>query len=239
MSLAAAIHLERDAGSTLPEHVANRLLRLIREEALRPGDRLPAERVLARQMGVSRSVLREALRALALMRVVDIRHGAGTSVTALEPEQLVSHLDFVFPRDRPALVKLFEARRVVECGNARLAAERVSGAQLVHLHGLLGELGEAVGDAGQFSDLDIAFHDAVCGAADNFLLDQLMRIVNTLGRVSRQETGSHRSVRKQALADHGRIVAALERRDPAAAEAAMREHLDHAAAALEPPEVEP
>ena len=99
--------------STLPEEVANRLLTLIKEQELRPGAKLPAERNLARMMEVGRPAVREALRALALMRVVDIRQGDGTYITSLEPSQLIAHLDFVFPKDSVALVQLLEARRVV------------------------------------------------------------------------------------------------------------------------------
>lgn len=92
--------------STLPEEVANRLLTLIRERELRPGTKLPAERSLAGMMDVSRPVVREALRALSLMRVVDIRQGDGTYVTSLEPRQLIAHLDFVFAKDSVALAQL-------------------------------------------------------------------------------------------------------------------------------------
>ena len=92
--------------STLPEEIADRLLDLIRAESLRPGDKLPAERDLAAMMHVSRPVLREALRALAIMKVVEIRQGAGTYITALEPQQLVSHLDFVFSKDTVALAQV-------------------------------------------------------------------------------------------------------------------------------------
>ena len=123
--------------STLPEEVANRLLALIRDQRLLPGSKLPAERSLAVMMDVSRPVVREALRALSLMRVVDIRQGDGTYVTSLEPRQLVAHLDFVFAKDSVALVQLLEARRVVEAGNARLAASRIAERDLSALDGLV------------------------------------------------------------------------------------------------------
>ena len=218
--------------STLPEEIANRLLDQIRAQQLRPGDKLPAERNLARMMEVSRPVLREALRALALMRVVDIRQGAGTYITSLEPRQLVSHLDFVFSKDGIALVQLLEARRVIETGNVRLAAIRVTDDQLVDLDGRLRSMAACVDDPLRFSELDIAMHVAVCEAAKNFLLLQFMTIIGTLGRVSRERTGGLRSVREAALEDHRRIVDALRRHDPDAAEAAMRSHLDHVDAGL-------
>lgn len=213
--------------STLPEEIANRLLGLIGEQELRPGDKLPAERELAQMMGVSRPVLREALRALAIMRVVDIRQGTGTYITSLEPQQLISHLDFVFPKDSVALLKLFEARRVVEIGNVRLAAARIGRDEVARLQDLVHALAGAIDEPDRFSDLDIAFHTSVCDAADNFLLTQFMNIVNTLGKVSRERTGGIRKVRETALRDHRAILAALKANDPYAAEQAMSRHLDH------------
>jgi GntR family transcriptional regulator, transcriptional repressor for pyruvate dehydrogenase complex len=213
--------------STLPEEVANRLLKLIKEQELRPGDKLPAERNLARMMDVSRPVVREALRALALMRVVDIRRGDGTYITSLEPRQLISHLDFMFSKDSVALVQLLEARRVVEAGNVRLAALRITESEVAELEDLVLSLASCIDDPGRFSELDIALHNAVCAAADNFLLLQFMNIVSTLGRVSRERTGGLREVRDAALRDHRRLLEALRAHDPDAAERAMLGHLDH------------
>jgi GntR family transcriptional regulator, transcriptional repressor for pyruvate dehydrogenase complex len=218
--------------STLPEEIAGRVLTLIRSQELRPGDRLPAERELARRLGVSRPVLREALRALSLMKVVDIRQGTGTWVTSLEPRQMISHLDFAFSSDETALTKVFEARRVVESGNVRFAAARVSDADLDRLGDLFHELGNALDDPDRFSELDIAFHDAICAAADNFMLAQFMTIIDTLGKVSRQRTGGLRRVRETAVQDHRNILDALRARDPDSAERAMRGHLDHIEAVL-------
>ena len=123
--------------STLPQEVANRLLLQIREQELRPGDKLPAERQLAAMMAVSRPVVREALRALALMGVVDIRQGDGTYVTSLEPRRLIAHLDIVFAKDSVALARLLEARRVIETGNVRLAARRITDPQIAGLEAIM------------------------------------------------------------------------------------------------------
>jgi GntR family transcriptional repressor for pyruvate dehydrogenase complex len=213
--------------STLPEEIANRLLQQIREQELRPGDKLPAERNLAEMMRVSRPVVREALRALALMRVVDIRQGDGTYITSLEPRQLIAHLDFVFSKDSVALVQLLEARRVIESGNVRLAALRVTASDLAELETLVATLGGAIDEPGRFSELDIELHIAVCAAAGNFLLLQFMNIISTLGRVSRERTGGLREVREAAMHDHRLLLEALRAHDPDAAERVMLRHLDH------------
>lgn len=218
--------------STLSEEIASRLLDLIRAERLRPGDKLPAERELAAAMRVSRPVLREALRALAIMKVVEIRQGAGTFITALEPQQLISHLDFVVSKDPVALAQVIETRRVVEVGNVGLAAVRITPEGIAGLELLLDRLRAEVGDADAFSTLDIAFHDAVSAAAGNFLLAQFMAILNTLGKVSRERTGASRAARERALGDHVAIVDALRVHDADGARAAMGRHLDHVEAAL-------
>ena len=84
-----------------------------------------------------------------------------------------------------------------------------------------------IDDPDRFSELDIAVHDALCAAANNFLLLQFMNIASTLGRVSRERTGGLREVREAALRDHRRLLEALRAHDPDAAERAMRDHLDH------------
>jgi GntR family transcriptional repressor for pyruvate dehydrogenase complex len=213
--------------STLPEEIANRLLQQIREQELRPGDKLPAERNLAEMMQVSRPVVREALRALALMRVVDIRQGDGTYITSLEPRQLIAHLDFVFSKDSVALVQLLETRRIVEAGNVRLAAARVTPQDLANLDALVATMERAIDEPLRFSELDIELHIAVCAAAGNFLLLQFMNIISTLGRVSRERTGGLREVREAAMHDHRLLLEALRAHDPDAAERVMLRHLDH------------
>ncbi len=219
--------------STLPQEVANRLLLQIREQELRPGDKLPAERQLATMMAVSRPVVREALRALSLMGVVDIRQGDGTYVSSLEPRRLIAHLDIVFAKDAVALVQLLEARRVIETGNARLAARRVTEPQITGLDALMRDLADSIDDPERFSELDIAFHVAVCAAAGNVLLLQFMDIISTLGRASRERTGALPAVRKAALRDHRRLLDALRAHDGDAAEQAMRRHLDHVETGLQ------
>jgi GntR family transcriptional repressor for pyruvate dehydrogenase complex len=221
--------------STLPQEIANRLLTQIKEQQLRSGDKLPAERQLAQMMVVSRPVLREALRALALMGVVDIRQGDGTYITSLEPSQLISHLDFVFSKDSVALAQLLEARRVVEVGNVRLAAVRVTDSEVAELEALVRSLADCIDDPDRFSEQDIALHTAMCAAANNFLLYQFMTIVSTLGRVSREQSGGRRAVRDAALRDHRDLLDALRAHDPDAAERAMQRHLDHVEEGLRSP----
>jgi DNA-binding FadR family transcriptional regulator len=123
---------------------------------------------------------------------------------------------------------------VVEAGNARLAAVRISESEVAALSDLVVSLASCIDEPDRFSELDIALHEAVCAAANNFLLSQFMNIVGTLGKVSRERTGGLRQVREAALRDHRRILDALQAHDPDAAERAMLEHLDHVEQGLRP-----
>src|SRR5215210_7893479 len=105
---------------------------------LRPGDRLPKEADLARRLGLSRNSLREAVRALTLVRILDVRQGDGTYVSSLESDVLLEAVSFVIDvhEDRSVL-HLLEARRVLEAATAALAAQHITDAELAELERLL------------------------------------------------------------------------------------------------------
>src|SRR3954463_12239618 len=145
----------RDA---LPDQIAARLIALITERQLRPGDRLPPERELAASMGVSRSSLREALRALAMVGVTEMRHGDGTYLTSLEPDALMRPVGLVLALSDSGLEELFEARKLVEPGLAALAAERIEDAAAEELRACAEASPEALDDAEAFMWNDIELH---------------------------------------------------------------------------------
>jgi GntR family transcriptional regulator, transcriptional repressor for pyruvate dehydrogenase complex len=211
----------------VPQQIVSRLLDLIQQRELGPGDRLPAERELAASMGVSRSSLREALRALTVLGVTEMRHGAGTYISSLEPELLVRHLSFVLSLSDRASDQLFEARKVVEPAMAALAAGRVDDGTVERLNACLERAGAAIGDAEAFMETDLELHDAIREAADNAILGRFMESIRALGLASRRRTGARRAVQEQTVKDHRAIVAALRARDPEAASAAMHRHLEN------------
>ena len=197
----------------IAEEITSRLLSLIQERQLGPGDRLPSERELAASMEVSRPSLREALRALSLMNVIETRQGDGTYVSSLEPGLLVEHLDFVLSLDRSAMHHLFEVRRIVEVGIAEIAARRATDAQIALLEDLLLKASGSTPDAEAFLQVDLEIHDLIASAADNPLLSRIMSSLSRLGLASRQHTGAQRRVREQSLADHTAIVEAIKARE--------------------------
>ena len=211
----------------VPQQIVARLLDLIQQRHLGPGDRLPAERDLAASMGVSRSSLREALRALTVLGVTEMRHGAGTYVSSLEPDLLVRHLSFVLSLSEHASDQLFEARKVVEPAIAALAAERIDDVTLETLDACVDRARAVIGDAEAFMETDLELHDAIRVAAGNAILGRFMESIRALGLASRRRTGARRKVQEQTVKDHRKIVAALRARDPEAASAAMHRHLEN------------
>jgi GntR family transcriptional repressor for pyruvate dehydrogenase complex len=209
------------------QQIAEQLMIMLQTGQLQPGDRLPPERELAAKMQVSRPSLREALRALTMMNILEVRQGAGTYVTSLEPELLVEHLDFVLSLEDTSLTSLFEARRIVEAGITALAAERITDEELAELEEVLHRSEEALGDPEAFLQADHAMHRAVTRAARNAILSRVVDSISRLLLVSRSRTIEIPGIRVQTLEHHRAIISALKARDPEAAQQAMVEHLEN------------
>lgn len=211
----------------LPERIAERLLSLIAERQLKPGDKLPSERDLAAMMQVSRPALREALRGLAMMKIVEIRQGSGTYVASLKPELLVEHLEFVFSLDDSTFTELLEARTMLEPSIVAAAALNATEAELAEIGACLERAAVSVRDPGLFLAADLELHQKITAAAHNQIIGRFMETLSRLGSASRSRTVSLQGMREQSLQDLKAIVAALLRRDPEAAADAMRKHLIH------------
>lgn len=208
------------------EQVTQRVLALIQSGVLKPGDRLPAERELAVQLGVGRPSLREALRALSLLGVLDIRQGDGVRVAALSPERLLQPLHFLVSLEADNLDMLFEARAVLEAGLTRLATEHLSETDLEQLKRYVDQGETVLNDPEAFLELDVAFHKVITEAAGNTLLRQIVQSLGVLTRASRSLTVNLPGVRGRSHEDHTAIYQALFARDAEAAGCAMQRHLE-------------
>jgi GntR family transcriptional repressor for pyruvate dehydrogenase complex len=200
---------------------------MLREKQLGPGDKLPPERELAAMMQVSRPSLREALRALSMMNVLEVKQGSGTYVTSLETELLLEHLDFVLSLDESSLIELFEARKIVEIGIAGLAAQRITEEELAELEAGLARSRETLHHPVDFLRADEQLHKTITQAARNPIMSRVIDSISRLLMVSRSRTVEITGVREQTVEDHRVIVAALKRHDPEAAQEAMLQHLNH------------
>ncbi|GHO86396.1 GntR family transcriptional regulator [Dictyobacter formicarum] len=213
--------------SAVAEDIVSHLLLLIREKKLRPGDKLPPERELAAMMQVSRPSLREALRTLSIMRVVELRHGSGAYITALEPSALVEHLDFVFSLDDSTYLQLFQTRKILEPGICALAAQHITEEELTQLEACVERSKVGPSNPEVYLQADLDLHEIITQAARNPLLKRFMVSIRSLGRASRQRTSTLPGVFAQTIQDHQAIITALKAHDPQAAHHAMLTHLEH------------
>lgn len=200
---------------------------MIASGALGPGQKLPAERVLADLLGVSRPTTREVVRALEAMGVVATRHGSGSYVTDLSTDILARPLVFVLDANRQALADIFAVRVLLEVGAAEAAAGVADAATVDRLHALV-EAMRAATDADGLLEPDLAFHRLIHETSGNALLLALMDGLRTLTRDSLLLSAALADARQSATQEHAAIVAALRAGDAAAAGIAMRRHVEAA-----------
>ena len=215
---------------------ADAIKALIVSGELKPGDTLPPERELAIMLGISRPSLREAIRVLSALNVVEPRHGGGTYITSLDPRQLAQPINFLLQVDRMAFRHLLEVRQVLEVGAARLAAPRITAEQLEALADLTEQAGRVTGRPAQFLQLDFDIHTAIIEATGNPIYISLYQSIADLSIESRKRTARDPAVRRHAHQGHLAIVAALRGHDSEAAAQAMHDHLDVIQRALDKPE---
>ena len=206
--------------------------RMIVRGDLQAGQRLPAERELAGQLGVSRPSLREAIRALIALNILESRHGEGTFVSSLEPDLLTEPIDFVLQVDAGGVAALFEARIALEAAIAALAARRATDLELAELEDFARRGRTKVDDVETFIEHDVEFHDRIRRAARSAVLASMLGSVSTLSRETRRRTAQSESVRARSQSDHVGMVKTLKARDPEAARRAMTLHLEHIRDAL-------
>lgn len=182
---------------------------------LRPGDRLPREADLAERLGLSRNSLREAVKALSLIRVLDVRQGDGTFVTSLAPGLLLDALSFVvdFHRDDTVL-EFFEVRRILEPAATALATQRMSDQDVVALRAVFEDLGDQPTVEALVAN-DLEFHRRIAAGAGNGVLCSLIDGLSgptTRARVWRGLTqeGAVAKTREQ----HSAILDAIAARQP-------------------------
>ncbi|MBV6417904.1 MAG: HTH-type transcriptional regulator LutR [Steroidobacteraceae bacterium] len=219
----------------LPEQIVRQLLGLVRAGQLKPGDRLPAERALAADLGVGRPTLREALRALQLLGVLDIRHGGGVFVNEPGPDALLGPAYPFIDADRLGLDAIFEARRVIEGALLAFVARHIDAGTIRRLEANLDELGDLIArsrrgkpDIHELDALAAQFRAIIGDAVGNPVLTRAVQSLDALGAATRRRVTGAGSVAR-LLRNHRRIVEALVARDPRAAQRALEAHIDYLA----------
>lgn len=226
-ALFATLDLKREA---LAQQVARHLMRLVVEGRLKPGQKLPNERELAKSLGVARPTLREALNALQMMNVVTVRHGGATQVADLSPESLIEPFELMCCVGTISAESIMEVRASLEAGIARLAAECAGAEEIAGMHAALESGARAIDDPDGFLEADIGFHGLILDAAGNPMFASLMAAVARLGRASREKTVRVKAIRKAAIVEHRAILDAIRNGDGEAASSAMFTHMRNVAA---------
>ncbi len=191
-----------------------------------PGDRLPKESELAAELGLSRNSLREAVRALSQLRVLEVKQGDGTYVSSLEPDLLLESTHFISHLLLGETeIELYEVRRILEAAAAALAAGRIDVQEKAELAQILERMGEAK-NVEELVEADVAFHALVAKAAGNAVLASLLASLATRTMRARLWHGREADgALDETRNEHRRIYEAIMAGDPDLARAAAAAHI--------------
>lgn len=202
------------------------LRHMIATGRLGAGERIPPEADLCEELGVSRGSLREAVRMLAALGVIEPRHGSGTYVSQLRPEDLIGSLSLTLQLlPLPGLLEVYEIRRVLEAHVAAKAAARATPGTIETLFSLI-EAMEATEDPTEASELDHRFHAEIARAGGNPTLASLLAVFRARSRKYQVFTlPEGPDLRRKSDADHRILATAIADRDPGAAAGAAEAHV--------------
>jgi len=216
----------------LYEEIVEQIKRLLTEGKLKPGDKLLAEREMAEQFQVSRASVREAIRTLEMLGIIDIRPGEGTFIRDTETDDIIRPLAMFLAVERSSLLDMFEMRRIFETATAGLAAQRASEEELDQIEAMLENMRERLNlqDPARGEEFDAAFHYAVAEATHNSLLTKLFKTVseefakaNSVARRQLYQSGEENA--QKIIDQHAEILAGIRSRSPEVASKAMLSHL--------------
>ena len=205
--------------------VTRRLLDYFTSGQIEPGDRLPAERDLAARMGVGRSAVREALAALELLGIVNVRPGSGTYLKGSVSELLPQTLSWGLWLGEPKTAELVQVRQGLEVQVARLAAQLATDAQLAEIKATVATMRANRDNFAVFVEADMRFHQLIAEAAGNSLLADLLTTVRSLIRVWVERAVKDTAHTRLTLREHTAISAALTARDTEQAGSTMDQHM--------------
>ena len=209
------------------EQIANRLIEQIENGVLKEGERLPSIQKLAKDYGVSNASVREALNALRIIGLVEIKHGYGTFVKQKTPQLF----DFISQALTPKRVKeILELREVVELSTAQFAAERRTAEMLTEMELALEDMAQAMRMNKSGEEADLRFHLAIAKASDNELLYELLHNISDLIQQTMKGTRhiylyNRQKTMERLFEEHVAILTAIQQQNGAMAKHQMARHL--------------
>ena len=210
----------------ISEEVVSQIHEMVREGKFKAGDQLPSERELAETFKVSRTSVREALRALEAQRLVVSRTGAGTFVADLPIESLIAPLAAMLIEEKDALADIFEMRKMIEPHIASLAAERATKRDIERMKKILDKQRDAVSRGETGVEADAELHFAIGRATQNQALEKLVSGLMDILSHSREESLQTKDRRRASIESHRKILSAIEEHNAAKAREAMLRHIE-------------
>lgn len=210
----------------LSDDIAQRISQLIQKGSYESGARLPTISHMALQFGVGAPTLREALKKLETLGVVDIRHGSGVYVARTGESMLISNPVFEVMATKKLLVDLIEARIPVELETVRLASMNARDEHLDEMDRLLERASRSFDDSSSLNTVNLAFHRQIALASGNAVLHQILEVLSTLFQHEQRMIMSIHGRREDDHREHVEIAEALRGRDRALSVARMRSHLE-------------
>jgi GntR family transcriptional repressor for pyruvate dehydrogenase complex len=214
--------------------LVQQLLAFLASTGAKPGEKLPSERQLSTTFGIGRSAIREALKFLHVLGIVDVQQGRGTFVRQTTSDAVLQVIDWGLILAQPRALELIETRAVIEVAVTRLAAIRANESDRRSLVALVDEIGEATqrSDLERFLRADVAFHAKIARISGNEILADILKSVRGLQEVAIRQTLAADGITAESHLAHLRIVEAIVDRDPDRAASAMEEHMSSGAERL-------
>jgi DNA-binding FadR family transcriptional regulator len=210
----------------LTDDAIEKIKDMIVSGVLQPGSRLPKEDELARELGLSRSSLREAVRALSLVRILEVRRGDGTYVTSLSPEVLLEAVSFVVDVHRDdSVLHFLEVRRMLEPAATAMAARNIGEEGIEKLRAILAQV-SAESNPSEIVQNDLEFHRAIVAGSNNPVLVSLLDSMSGPTNRARVWRGmTEENAHARTLREHNAIIEALARHDAEIAAARCLVHI--------------
>lgn len=232
---AAIVQLVREADGRLVDRAIRAVNDRIRQERLRTGEPIAPEAAFATELGVSRTVVREAFRALATLGIIDLSNGRRARVGAIDKDVLGLVLDHAVHTDQVSIQQIYDVRRTIEMRTVALAALRRLEIEADRIRSHAAAMREDFSRPDEVMEHDIAFHTAIANASRNPLFALIVGSFHVVTRETWRIGWESRPTDADRLANvecHERVAAAIAAREPRVAEAAMAEHFDNSVKAL-------
>ncbi len=212
-------------GDKLYEKIINQFVRLIKDGKLKQGDKLPPERKLVEELNVSRTVLREALRAMEVIGIIESSIGKGTYVSGVSVKNILALLPLVYPLTERINIEMLEFRMMLETTAARIAASRIDNKKILDINESFKIMIKEIKEGKIGLEGDNEFHNSIGRATDNSAIIMILNVTHNVLSKTRKETLELPNQPEKTIKDHDKIRKAVIEGKANLAENLMRDHL--------------